>query len=255
MENSEVVLFLASIIILFCIYFFTPYGINKHIIKKRLLRQKRTIQSQNPNKLLSAEHVFGIEWAYLFSMLLVAAPFIIGILSHIPDDSVKEMICQVPFHIKESSVNLVVLLLAYYVPALLLFILLNLISLYVRKALGKIQGAVLFDPKEKKVYVFPSIDSDNYKEYHESELAYTTESYASGSRNCSTTYVFFTKKDNDFAFKVDNLEYNNFGVFLSLREDDDISIPFKYRFHTFINFIIALTIFLFGMIVILPLVR
>lgn len=255
MENSEVVLFLASIIILFCIYFFTPYGINKHIIKKRLLRQKRTIQSQNPNKLLSAEHVFGIEWAYLFSMLWAAAPFIIGTFFQIPEASVKEMIHQMPFHIKENIVNIVVFPLVYYMIALILFVLLNLLLLYVRKLLGKIQGAVLFDQKEKKVYVFPSIDSGNYKEYHESELTYTTESYTSGSRSCSTAYVFFTKKDNDFAFKVDNLQYNNFGVFLSLQKDNEISIPFKYRFHTFINLIIALAIFLFGMIVILPLVR
>ena len=255
MENSDIALFLISFLVLTGIFFFTPYLINKYIIKKKLLRQERAIQTQFPQKLLTAEHVFGIEFSYIMIMMWCSAPFIIGILFHIPGAAVNEMIRQLPFHVREDHVGLLGFLL-YYMIVLLLFCLFNLLALYVRKALGKIQGAVLFDPQEKKVFVFPSIDSDNYKEYCESELTYTTESYSIGARSGgSTAYVFFTKKENDFAFKVDNLEYNNFGVFLSLQKDDNISIPFKYRFHTVIKFLVALAIFMFEVIVILPLVR
>ena len=254
MEDSIFVLFFVSFIILTCFYFFIPYGIIKHIIRKRLLRQKRIIQSLIPNRLLPASHIFDIEQAYLCYMFIGSMPFIIGTFFQIPVASVKDIIHQMPFHIKEIIVNLAVPLI-YYMIALILFTLFNLILLYIRITLGKIQGAVLFDQKEKKVYVFPTLDSDNYKEYHESELSYTTESYSSGRSSRHTAYVFFTRKENEFAFKLDNLEYNNFGVFLSLRDDDDISIPFKYRFHTSIYLIIALAIFLFGMFVIIPLVR
>lgn len=108
--------------------------------------------------------------------------------------------------------------------------------------------------------MFPSLDSDNYKEYHESELIYTTESYSSDDPSDDrywrkTAYVFFTKKENDFAFKVDNLYHNDFNAILSQRDPIDMSIPFKYRFHTIINLLIAMAISLFGMIVVLPLMK
>ena len=255
MENSDIALFLISFLVLTGIFFFTPYLINKYIIKKKLLRQERAIQTQFPQKLLTAEHVFGIEFSYIMIMMWCSAPFIIGILFHIPGAAVNEMIRQLPFHVREDHVGLLEFL-AYYIIVLLLFCLFNLLALYVRKALGKIQGAVLFDPQEKKVFVFPSIDSDNYKEYCESELTYTTEFYSTGGRGGgSTAYVFFTQKDNNFAFKVDNLHYNNFEAILSQQEAIDMPIPFKHGFHTFIFTLIALAIFIFGIIVILPLVR
>lgn len=220
------------------IFFFTPYGINKLIIKKRLLRQKESIQTLTPNRLLTAEHIFGIEWNIIHNMFFISLFFIGVALPHIPEAYVKEIICQIPFHIREDIVDWPIIPIAYYMIALTIFILLNLILLYIRRAFRKIQGAVLFDPKEKKVYVFPSIDSDNYKEYHESELTYTTESYWYPSE----AYVFFTKKENDFAFKVDNLKYNDFNRILSQRSPIDISIPFKYRFHELIYFIFTIVL-------------
>lgn len=231
---------------------FTPYVIIKHIIKKRLLRQKRAIQTLIPNRLLTAEHIFDIEFPFSLSLFFVSIPFIVGIFFHIPEDSVKEIIHQMPFHIREDIVDWPIIPLAYYMIAFILFILLHLILLYIRKALGKIQGSVLFDPKEKRIYVFPYLDSGNYKEYHESELTYTTESFWNGGRK---VYVFFTKKENDFAFKVDNLYHNDFNAILSQRDPIDMPIPFKYRFHTIINLLIAMAISLFGMIVVLPLMK
>lgn len=114
MEKLRVILFIVSFFMLIIIYAITPYVIIKHIIKKRLLRQKRTIQTLIAKRLLAAEHIFKIEWTYLIGILIASVPFIIGTLLNISEASVKEIIRQMPFHIKEDFVNWPAVPLAYY---------------------------------------------------------------------------------------------------------------------------------------------
>jgi len=249
MEDSKFVLFLILLVVLMLIPVLLPYAINRHIIKKKLLRQERAIQAQFNYILLNAKHAFSVEPDYALMMMFVAIPFIILIFFHVPEASVNEMIRQIPFHGIEDYVGLLGLL-VYYMIVLLVCCLLNLLALRVRRALGVVQGAVLFDPQEKKVYVFPSIDSDDYKEYHESELTYTTETYGLGKGPKNIAYVFFTRTDKNYAFKIDSLQYNNFEEILSRREAIDIHIPFKYGFHTYIIGLMAIAFFTIGTILV-----
>ena len=120
----------------------------------------------------------------------------------------------------------------FFLIGVIVFYFIDIILFYIRRAAGYIQGAVLFDPKDKKIYVFPSIASNYYLEYHESELIYTIERYLVGRNKTDNAYVFFSNEDNYFAFKVKNLKDNNFDVMLSQQKPINMSIPFKHRFHS-----------------------
>ena len=134
----------------------------------------------------------------------------------------------------------------YILLYILFFYLLDLAVFYIRMAAGRIQGAIIFDPQEKKIYAFPSVNSNyylgGYKEYHESELIHTSEHYYGWGSGSFYYYanVFFTKEKNEYAFKVDDLKGNNFGEILSHQEPEDISIPFKHRFHSIILFLVSI---------------
>ena len=213
-----VILFL----VLLVIYLSIPSIIKARIIRFRQSRQLKLIQAQTKNQVWQAEHP-SMETDYTFAAFivfgwlyfnLVAMYFIKG----------SEVIYSEPFK-------------DLFFTATLYFILVDIGFFIVRMALGFIQGAVIFDPVEKKIYAFGSVNSniysDDYKEYHESELVFTKEMF--GGRNSSTVYVFFTKENNDYAFKVDSLGIlgikNRFGEMLSQQEPADIHIPFKCQFH------------------------
>lgn len=125
-----------------------------------------------------------------------------------------------------------------------IFYMLDVLVFYLRRAAGAIQGAVLFDPQKKMIYAFPSLASDRYDTYRASDLVYTTESVFMGRYHQKTVYVFFTQPETEFAFKVRDLEHNNFDAMLSQQDPIDISVPFKHRFHTIIISLIAVIFFL-----------
>jgi len=245
----ETIVILILIFILYLVYILIPCSINRYIIKRDILRQKKTIQSQVPNTLLAAKSVYDIEIFHVFSMFMASIPFIIAACSLIPKNFIIGAIHLFPIHIEEHIVNLLGFL-VYYMIALLLFCLLDLLVMHIRKTKGFVQGAIFFDPKEKKIYSFPSITSNYYKEYQESELIYTKESFCKG-----VGYVFFTNKENEYAFKVGDLKYNIFQAILSQKEPIDMPIPFKYRFHTNISIFLSLAIFILGLLIFIPLMR
>lgn len=184
--------------------------IKKLVIKKMLLRQEESIKSRIPNMLLVAKHVDFEDSYSLMAAFSSSFIYLFALVELFSDDGIHWVGFGVLFLVGTTF--------SYLIDA---------IVFYIRRTAGFIQGAVLFDPKEKRIYAFPSITSVYYNEYHESQLIYTTESYIKHD----TAYVFFTKKENEFAFKVDNLQYNNFEAILSQKEPADMSIPYKYQFH------------------------
>lgn len=135
----------------------------------------------------------------------------------------------------------------YFFAGVLLSILSEIIVFYIRKDAGCIQGAVLFEPREKMYYVFPSITSDYYKEYQESDLLYIIEK---GQRKglektpSGVAYVFFTKEEMAYAFKV--MAEDSLNDALILRQPPTFTpAPFKYRLYNLIQvipFLIAIVV-------------
>ena len=138
-------------------------------------------------------------------------------------------------------------LINYILPYTLFFYLLDLAVFYIRMARGCIQGAIIFDTQKKKIYAFPSLNSDyylgDYKEYQESELVYTKEKYPGGFYE--PAYVFFTRKNEEYAFKVGDMEENNFGEMLSQYLPANISIPIKYDHYSNMIILLLVSLFLF----------
>lgn len=213
------------IVPVFCIYML-DFTIKKHFIKKMLLHQKESIEVQIPNGLQVAKHADVESFYSLNSLLSSSFLFVIAFI----------------FLFVGGNQGL---FLQYFLIGTIVFCLLDIIVYRFRKSAGFIQGTVLFNPKEKKIYAFPTIDSNNYNVYRESELVYTVEKYSIG-RASEKAYVFFSKKDNRFAFKVKNLEENGFGLMLSQKNPIDMSIPFEYRFHTIISACIAIILSIVG---------
>lgn len=230
---KNIIAYLCVILICIIIPTIPSIIIKGHIIEKMLLRQEESIKSRIPNMLLVAKPV-DTEGIYsLMGMLSLYFIFIVTFEKLFLDDAFDWLgfLLLLLIGITYSSLT-------------------DVMVFCVRRAAGLIQGAVFFDPKDKRIYVFPSITSVYYKDYHESQLIYTTERYSKDD----TAYVFFTRKDNNFAFKVDNLQYNSFEAILSQQEAIDMPIPFKHSFHTGIFNLITLAILLLGLFLILPLV-
>lgn len=210
----------------FFIYFFTPVWIKNRIIKQRHLRQLKAIQPQASSSLQSAslpEREMNYSSAVWLASMMAFVPVIIQLPQHY-----GEIVESWP-HLIES---ILIAALVYYS--------LDLIFFYIRLRAGRIQGAVLFDPKTKMFYAFPSANLDAYKEYHQSELLYTKESYDRGK-----ALVFFVKEKKEPAFKLDEF----FGlvcddVLYSRWEPVKMSVPFKYRYHSLLLLVIA-TVILF----------
>ena len=137
---------------------------------------------------------------------------------------------------------------AYFFAGVLLSILSEIIVFYIRKAAGCIQGAVLFEPKEKMYYVFPSITSDYYKEYLESDLFYIIENSqikGHGKGAIGAAYVFFTKDENAYFFKVMAEDHLGNDALILRKSPSDMPAPSKYRLHNLIQvipFLIAIVV-------------
>lgn len=224
------------VLIILAFYVSVPIRIKRHLMKQMLVRQ----QKQIPVTTLLAKHITDIEDSLTSLILFPCLTLFIGlfVFNYVRGNN----------HLREDPWNS---LLGIFLFVTILFYLLDIIIFYLRRATGAIQGAVLFDPKEKKIYAFPSLASDYYNMYHESELVYTTESFSVGRMAEKTVYVFFTQPETEFAFKVRDLDYNNFDAILSQQEPFDISVPFKHRFHTQI---IGLIVFIFDILCVLFLV-
>jgi len=228
------ILLLPCVIALLCIYLIA-YSIKNHCIKKMLQRQEESVRSQIANTLQVAKHTDIESFYTLTAMISSLFIFLIAIMELLVDGSWR-------------------LFLPCFLTGTIVFCLLDVIIFHIRKSAGVIQGAVLFDPKEKRIYAFPSITSDRYSIYQETELIYTIERYSIGKAS-EKAYVFFAKKENKFAFKVKSLEENNFEAMLSQKKPIEMPIPFECRFHTYTSVLIALAIFFIGIIVVLPIVR
>ena len=203
--------------------------LKRYLMKQTLLKQQKLI----PSTTLLAKHITDIEDSITSLILLPCLAIFIGlfILNYVRDNN----------YVHENPWNS---LLGSFMFATIFFYLLDIIIFYLRRAAGAIQGAVLFDPNEKKIYAFPSLASDHYNMYHESELVYTTESFYVSKMAEKTVYVFFTQPETEFAFKVRDLEHNNFDAMLSQQDPIDIPVPFKHRFHTQIIGFIAFIFYL-----------
>lgn len=207
------------VLIILGFYVSVPIRIKRYLMKQTLLKQQKLI----PGQTQFAKHITDIE----DYMSLLCFPFLC-------------IFCFFGlFLINYDREHAWSSLLGTFLFVTFLFYALDIGVFYLRRAAGAIQGAVLFDAKEKKVYAFPSLATDYYNTYNESELVYTTERFRINKWRDKTVYVFFTKAENEFAFKVRDLEYNNFEAMLSQWEPIDMSIPFKHRFHTQIIGLIA----------------
>lgn len=218
------------VLIILAFYVSIPMRIKRHLMKQMLVRQ----QKQIPVTTLLAKHITDIEDSLTSLILFPCLTLFIGlfVFNYVRGNN----------HLREDPWNS---LLGIFLFVTILFYLLDIIIFYLRRAAGAIQGAVLFDPKEKKIYAFPSLASDHYNIYHVSNLVYTTENVSMGRMAEKTVYVFFMQPETEFAFKVRDLEYNNFDAILSQQDPIDISVPFKHRFHTTIIALVGLAFFIF----------
>lgn len=136
----------------------------------------------------------------------------------------------------------------YFFAGVLLSILSEIIVFYIRKAAGCIQGAVLFEPREKMYYVFPSITSDYYKEYQESDLLYIIENSqikGHGKGAIGAAYVFFTKEEMAYAFKVMAEDHLGNDALILRKSPSYMPAPYNYRLHNLIQgipFLIAIVV-------------
>ena len=220
----KVLLEIIAEIAVFIIYFFTPVWIKNRIIKKRHLRQLKAIQPQASSLLQSAslpKREIDYSLAVCLASMMALFPVII----------------QLPLHygeVVESWPHLIEIILI----AALVYYSLDLIFFYIRLRSGRIQGAVLFDPKTKMFYAFPSANSEAYKEYHQSELFYAKEWYYHGK-----ALVFFVKGKEEPAFKLDSsFSLVCDDVLYSRWKPVKMSVPFKYRYHTLLLIAIAIII-------------
>ena len=213
------------IVITIPVFIFTSAGIKKRIIGKMLSRQEDSIRMQYHNPLKTCEHV-DIERVYSALMFITTTGiFIKAILQQFNGNG-------------WYAFGMCIML------AALVIYLSDTIVFLIRMTAGCIQGAVLFDEKEERFYVFPSITSNlyKYKEYHASNLFYLIENYSIDSYEKGIAYVFFTKDDRNYAFKVNGKGQTNIDALISQQAPLDMSIPFKYRYHTQIPACIAIII-------------
>ena len=216
------------------LYVYSPFGIKYRIIKNKHSRQTRAIQAQARNPLKQAKHPMVIEMLYsLTAFFLIGGIFFMELIFEVA----------MPFFDRDnvySQVNHPYGIILLYT---LVYYLLDLSVFYIRMAKGRIQGVILFDPQEKKIYAFHSLNSDcylgGYKEYHESELVYTPERDGLGDK-VPIADVFFTIDKNEYAFKLQSINGNNFVKMLSHQEPADISIPFKYSYHAKLLYIVSI---------------
>ena len=137
----------------------------------------------------------------------------------------------------------------YYFIAILVFWLSDTIVFLIRMVAGCIPGAVLFDEKEEMFYVFPSITSNiyKYKEYRASNLFYLIENYTIDQYEKGVGYVFFTKDESTYAFKINGKKHPNIDKLKLQEAPIDMSIPFKYQFHTkIVGFIFIIILLVVG---------
>ena len=217
------------ILIILASYISVPIKIKRHSMKQTLLKQQKLI----PGQTKFAKHITDIEdWISTLIFLPCLVLFVgLFITNYARENN----------HIRENPWSS---LLGIFLFVTFIFYMLDVLVFYLRRKYGAIQGAVLFDPQKKLIYAFPSLASNQYNTYRASELVYTTERVHAGRHVRKTVYVFFTQPENDFAFKIRDLEHNNFDAMLPQQDPIDISIPFKHRFHTITISLIA-TIFYF----------
>lgn len=195
----------------FVAFFCISVSIKKRVIGKMLSRQEDTLRMQYPNPLKTYEHV-DIERIYSALVFLTCLGFF--------------FIAQVQDGWRAF--------LMYYLLATLVFCLTDTIVFLIRMAAGCIQGTVLFDQKEKTFYVFPSVTTNfyRYKEYHADNLFYLIENYTISKNEKGVAYVFFTKDEKAYAFKVKGDNQLDLKALLIRQAPIGMSIPFKYQFHT-----------------------
>lgn len=217
------------VLILLASYISVPVKIKRHLMKQTLLKQQKLI----PGQTKFAKQITDIEdWISTLIFLPCLVLFVgLFITNYARENS----------YFRENPWSS---LLGTFLFVTFIFYMLDVWVFYFRRASGAIQGAVLFDPQKKMIYAFPSLASDRYDTYRASELVYTTESVHAGRHVRKTVYVFFTQPEKEFAFKVRDLEHNNFDAMFSQQDPIDISIPFKHRFHTITIDLIATIFFL-----------
>lgn len=206
-------LFFGSIISLITLlaFLFISESIKKRVIGKMLSQQEDSIRMQYRNPLKTYEHV---DIERIYSALVF--PTCLGFF----------FIAQVQDGWRAF--------LMYYLLATLVFCLTDTIVFLIRMAAGCIQGTVLFDQKEKTFYVFPSVTTNfyRYKEYHADNLFYLIENYTISKNEKGVAYVFFTKDEKAYAFKVKGDNQLDLKALLIRQAPIGMSIPFKYQFHT-----------------------
>lgn len=215
------------------IYVSIPFWIKGQFIKSRERQQMQGIQCRNPEALqlmkrpqieLYYSIFVGLACGAIISVMFGFVCLYFVFTGRENMDSLRELI-------GISTLFTV----AFYVTDLGIF--------YIRNVTGNIPGAVVFDKGEKKFFVFPALDSDSSKQdcnvYHESELIYTREQYR-GYKFYDYAYVFFTEKDTGFAFKLDHSKKNYLDTILTSEPSTDLSVPFRYRYHTSILSLVSI---------------
>ena len=203
----------------FVAFFCISVSIKKRVIGKMLSRQEDTLRMQYPNPLKTYEHV-DIERIYSALVFLTSLGF---------------------FFVAQDQDGWRAFLMCYLLAALV-YCLSDTIVFLIRMAAGCIQGAVLFDQKDNTFYVFPSVTTNlyRYKEYHASDLFYLIENYPIDKYEKGLAYVFFTKDEKAYAFKVNGKNLVDLKALPSRQAPIGMSIPFKYRYHTQIPSCLAL---------------
>lgn len=208
-------------------FILTSACIKLYVIEKMLSRQEDSIRIHYPNPLKTYEHIYRED---MYSALIFLCSFAIFIkaVMHLFDENDCDWQA----------------FLMYYLLATLFFCLSDTVVFLLRMAAGRIQGTVLFDQKTKTFYVFPSVTTNlyRYKEYHASDLFYLIENYPIDRKEKGVAYVFFTKEEKAYAFKVkgDNqIDPESVGLQQGF---NGMSIPLKYRFHTTIPGCLAIIV-------------
>lgn len=210
---------------------YVPLWIKRRIIKHKHSRQLMAMQEQARNPLKMAKHPIGKELVFSMAFFFSSGGLFISMLF-------IAAVVDVLFYGNTEHLQYVIDRFILYT---LLFYLLDLAVFYIRMATGHIQGAVLYDTQDRKFYAFQSVNSDcysgGYKEYHESELVYSTY-WGGGRAQLGYQFIFFTADEGKKAFtiwiSVFQKENDDLISMMSTPKPDFIPIPLTLK-----NFIFA----------------
>lgn len=231
-------IFFVTLAVLFCSYLLIFSKIKRLITKHKVMRQQKDLQSLTTTPLQLVQNP-DIEMIHTAAALIASGGFFLhAFVIFLFNGS------------SQSAIN-------DFLTATIVFALFELCTYCYRLKKGHIQGAVLFDPKEKKIYAFPSADSENYRVYAKSDLCYTTQRYLHypfpGKKGFKDSHIFFTKKERYFAFSSAIQEENGFGEMLSqIAPIEDKDVPLKYSFYSIKPLLIGFIIFIVSAFIPMP---